>query len=324
MINKKEVGKLIKKMRIKTCYSQAELGSILNISAQAISKWENGKSLPDMELMLALSKVFNISINEISEGKKNLREIINKQIVVQNGMYILTEDNKSLGDSIWEKQMVEEKWIERNWLHHKNNINEHNHVIQRIIKQKGQVLEIGAGPGGGFMPAVLLNKGSANIIISDICPIVVQEWKKYLEENYSYPNLEFVVCDNCNLPFNDNSIDVVSSLGGIGNTIGNKAQAIKEVYRVLKPGGLFVSSEGFVTRETLSLFDNEVQRILKDKRPDIFEDYYEETVVAGFRKIDTILGNDWSTKDDESDIADLARQLGVEVVFTGYLRYCIK
>jgi Methylase involved in ubiquinone/menaquinone biosynthesis len=324
MINRKEVGKRIKEMRIKKLYSQEELGNILNISAQAISKWEIGKSLPDIEVILNLSKVFKVSINEILEGSNTISEIINRPAIVQNGLYMLADEKNILRDDAWEMQMVAENWIEQNWNYHKNNTSEHKQIAQRINKKKGQVLEIGTGPGGGFMPAVLLNNAFANIIISDICPTVVQEWKKYLAENHSYPNLQFVVGDNCKLPFSDNSIDVVSSRGGIGNTIGSKIKAIKEVYRVLKPGGLFVSSEGFVTRETLALFDDDVQRILKEKRPDIFEDYYEATVSAGFKTIDTILGSDWSTKDDESDIADLAKQLGVEIVFTGYLRYCIK
>lgn len=61
-----------------------------------------------------------------------------------------------------------------------------------------------------------------------------------------------------------------------------------------------------------------------EKRPDIFEGLYEETVFAGFEKIDSIITGCWYTDDDESSIADLARSLGVNLKFTSYVRYCTK
>ena len=64
--------------------------------------------------------------------------------------------------------------------------------------------------------------------------------------------------------------------------------------------------------------------ILLEKRPDIFADLYEETVLAGFRKIDSIVSGYWDTDNDESDIADLARSLGVNLRFTDCVRYCRK
>ena len=52
--------------------------------------------------------------------------------------------------------------------------------------------------------------------------------------------------------------------------------------------------------------------------------YFDATVTAGFKKIENPLFGSWSTKGDESTIADLANELGVELIFTSYLRYCIK
>ena len=45
--------------------TQEELSEYLNISRQAISKWENGISLPDIETLLKLSNLYQISINDI-------------------------------------------------------------------------------------------------------------------------------------------------------------------------------------------------------------------------------------------------------------------
>ena len=102
------------------------------------------------------------------------------------------------------------------------------------------------------------------------------------------------------------------------------AKALKEAFRVLKPGGKLITSTGFVNKETLAALPEEAQRVLTQKRPDVFEDLYEDTVLAGFSKIDSVISGCWYTDDDESTIADLARSLGVNLKFTSYTRYCTK
>ena len=92
----------------------------------------------------------------------------------------------------------------------------------------------------------------------------------------------------------------------------------------MKPGGKLITSTGFVNKETLAALPEDVQRVLTSKRPDVFEDLYEDTVLAGFSKIDSVISGCWYTDDDESTIADLARSLGVNLKFTSNTRYCIK
>lgn len=46
--------------------------------------------------------------------------------------------------------------------------------------------------------------------------------------------------------------------------------------------------------------------------------------MAGFRKIDSVVSGHWNTDGDERDIADLTRSLGVDLQFTGCVRYCYK
>ncbi|MFA7673967.1 MAG: class I SAM-dependent methyltransferase [Clostridia bacterium] len=225
----------------------------------------------------------------------------------------------------WAKEMISEKWISRNWNSQMNNDNKTRSSIgKRISDHNGIILEIGTGPGGGFMPCILKNRPDATIIISDLSPTVVCEWKRLLDNELDSPNIYYAAFDFCEIPFSDNSIDVISDNGGIGNAVGNKGNALKEVYRVLKPGGFLVTSTGFVTKETLTALPESSQKTLKDKRPDIFEDLYEATVLAGFKKIDSIICGCWYTKDDESTIADLANELGINLKFTSYVRYCEK
>lgn len=52
-------------LRKTNALSQDELADKLNVSRQAISKWERGESLPDTENLIQLSKLYNVSIDEL-------------------------------------------------------------------------------------------------------------------------------------------------------------------------------------------------------------------------------------------------------------------
>lgn len=54
-------------------------------------------------------------------------------------------------------------------------------VGKRIASCDGIILEIGAGPGGGYMPYILKANPDATVIISDLSPTVVHEWKLFLD-----------------------------------------------------------------------------------------------------------------------------------------------
>ena len=72
------VGEHIKELRKERNISQLELAEKLHISRQTISKWELGKSLPDSIMMKDLSKIFNVSIDEIINGKK-ISKVLDKK-----------------------------------------------------------------------------------------------------------------------------------------------------------------------------------------------------------------------------------------------------
>lgn len=61
------ISKNIQGLRKKEKWTQADLGSKLNISDKAISKWERGESLPDVEMIYDISKLFNVPINYLFE-----------------------------------------------------------------------------------------------------------------------------------------------------------------------------------------------------------------------------------------------------------------
>ena len=60
-----DISTKLKELRIKEGLSQEKLAEQLMVSRQAVSKWENGEALPDMENMVALAKLYNISLDEL-------------------------------------------------------------------------------------------------------------------------------------------------------------------------------------------------------------------------------------------------------------------
>ena len=70
MIDSVKIGKFILELRKSKSLSQGELGEILGVDRVSISKWERGVSIPSHEMLLKLSTVFEVSINEILRGEK--------------------------------------------------------------------------------------------------------------------------------------------------------------------------------------------------------------------------------------------------------------
>lgn len=57
-------------------YTQEELAARLDISRQAVSKWETGVTVPDVDVLLKISKLYDISINDILEPKIRPQRIV--------------------------------------------------------------------------------------------------------------------------------------------------------------------------------------------------------------------------------------------------------
>ena len=72
-MNQEKIGKFILKLRKEKNMTQKELANKIGVTDRAISKWENGRGLPDISLMKPLCDELGISINELISG-----EIIDK------------------------------------------------------------------------------------------------------------------------------------------------------------------------------------------------------------------------------------------------------
>ncbi|MBQ2873367.1 MAG: helix-turn-helix transcriptional regulator [Bacilli bacterium] len=78
-MNQEKIGKFISSVRKEKKITQKQLAEKLGITDRAISKWENGKSMPDLALLKPLSECLDITINELLSG-----EYISKKEKVEN------------------------------------------------------------------------------------------------------------------------------------------------------------------------------------------------------------------------------------------------
>ncbi len=70
----------IKKLRASKNLTQEQMANKLNISRQAVSNWENDRNLPDIEMLIAISKTFNISLDELILGENEMNNMTKKLI----------------------------------------------------------------------------------------------------------------------------------------------------------------------------------------------------------------------------------------------------
>ena len=66
-MNTNVIARYLQFLRKSCNYTQEDLAKKLDISRQAVSKWETGTAIPDLEVLLKISKLYDITINDILE-----------------------------------------------------------------------------------------------------------------------------------------------------------------------------------------------------------------------------------------------------------------
>ena len=92
-----KIGKFIAECRKKNNLTQMQLAEKLNITDRAISKWENGKAMPDSSIMLDLCNELKISVNELLSGEviemKNYNEKAEQNLLEMKKLKEETDKN---------------------------------------------------------------------------------------------------------------------------------------------------------------------------------------------------------------------------------------
>ena len=67
-----ETKNVILELRTKNGFSQDELAEKIHVTRQAVSRWENGETIPNTETLKLLSKLFDVSINTLLGSPRKL------------------------------------------------------------------------------------------------------------------------------------------------------------------------------------------------------------------------------------------------------------
>lgn len=89
-MNQEKIGLFIKSIRIENNLSQQKFANILGVTSQAVSKWENGKNIPDISIMKEISNKFNVDINEILDGQYKTENISKNKIFNKTIITLIT------------------------------------------------------------------------------------------------------------------------------------------------------------------------------------------------------------------------------------------
>ena len=95
-MNTEKIGAFIKEQRKNKNLTQKELAEILSCTDKAISRWETGRGVPEISLLIPLSDALGISVNELLLGEKIEKEKIEEkteQLIIET----ITETHKKTG-----------------------------------------------------------------------------------------------------------------------------------------------------------------------------------------------------------------------------------
>lgn len=97
-MNQEKIGLFIAKQRKEVGLTQEQLGELLGITKNAVSKWERGICLMDMSLLKPLSEILGVSINEILAGEfikeRDLKNKTEENIINLTELYDLKSIKK--------------------------------------------------------------------------------------------------------------------------------------------------------------------------------------------------------------------------------------
>ena len=92
VMDNEKFGKFLNEARKEKGLTQKELAGTLKVTDKAVSKWERGKSYPDISLLEPLSKVLNISVVELLKGEKTNKK--ENEDLILNAINLYKEETK--------------------------------------------------------------------------------------------------------------------------------------------------------------------------------------------------------------------------------------
>ena len=178
-----------------------------------------------------------------------------------NGIYYFGDENDGdcfdKSDAVsWQNEIFSRNWKKRELLDN----NASRHLLDEIIAYNEYIVDLACGPGMGFIPSIKQTAPEFRCLATDANSLVLSEWKRYLQNNEKFDNIDFAQFSAFNLPFKNNAVQAYSSFIGLSSTRNGNCGidlALSEIYRTLIDGGLYyaIENEWSNVPAILELFD---------------------------------------------------------------------
>ena len=76
------IGNQISAIRNEQQLTQEQFGELFHVTRQTVSNWENEKSYPDLQILIAMSNQFDVSLDTLLKGDSKMVEAIDKERVL--------------------------------------------------------------------------------------------------------------------------------------------------------------------------------------------------------------------------------------------------
>lgn len=74
-MDQEKVGSFLRTLRNEKSITQSELAERLGVSNRSISRWENGATMPDFDLLIELAKYYDVEVGEILDGERRAKHM---------------------------------------------------------------------------------------------------------------------------------------------------------------------------------------------------------------------------------------------------------
>ncbi len=75
LMDQKKIGRFLKELRSEKGLTQEQFAEELGVSNRSVSRWENGASMPDFDVLLQIADYFEVGIDEILDGRRKEKNL---------------------------------------------------------------------------------------------------------------------------------------------------------------------------------------------------------------------------------------------------------
>ena len=78
-MDQQKIGSFLKELRKEKGLTQEQFAEIVNVSGRTVSRWETGKNMPDLDILVTISEYYEVELREVLDGERKSGEM-NKEL----------------------------------------------------------------------------------------------------------------------------------------------------------------------------------------------------------------------------------------------------